>query len=174
MNQPYSLSVIDGSTDSVHYVDVALDPFMVAVNPRTNLVYVTHGFDLITVIDGSTDTVKATFSIGSEAREIAFDPNGRYLYVAARNTNSLAVVDARTNTLYVLDQQAGLVRARDASSDRTIAEVRLEGTPSALALDEEPSPATCVERLLCCQLELQDEHGRRDRKPAPILLTSKR
>ena len=49
----------------------------------------------------------------------------------------LAVLDARTNTLYVLDQQAGLVRARDASSDRTIAEVRLEGTPSALALDEE-------------------------------------
>ena len=94
-----TVAVIDGSTDSVHYIDVALDPFMVAVNPRTNLVYVTHGFDLITVIDGSTDTVKATFSIGSEAREIAFDPNGRYLYVAARNTNSLAVVDARTNTV---------------------------------------------------------------------------
>src|SRR5438309_3948977 len=94
-----TVAVIDGSTDSVHYVDVALDPFMVAVNPRTNLVYVTHGFDLITVIDGSTDTVKATFSIGSEAREIAFDANGKFLYVAARSTNQLAVVDARTNTV---------------------------------------------------------------------------
>jgi YVTN family beta-propeller protein len=94
-----TVAVIDGSTDGVHYVAVDLDPFMVAVNPRTNLVYVTHAFDLITVIDGSTDTVKTTFSIGSEAREIAFDPSGRYLYIAARNTNSLAVVDAITNTV---------------------------------------------------------------------------
>jgi hypothetical protein len=35
---------------------------------------VTHaGVDEITAIDGSTDTVEATFSIGSEAREIVFD-----------------------------------------------------------------------------------------------------
>src|SRR5438067_449722 len=78
-----TVAVIDGVTDSVHYIAVDLDPFMVAVNPRTNLVYVTHGSDLITVIDGSTDTVKTTFSIGSEAREIAFDPTGKYLYIAA-------------------------------------------------------------------------------------------
>src|SRR5439155_765692 len=67
-----AVAVIDGSTDTVlGYIDVDLNPFMVAVDSRTNLVYVTHGGqDKITVIDGSTDTVKATFSIGSEAREI--------------------------------------------------------------------------------------------------------
>jgi len=96
----HTVAVIDGSTDAVlRYVDVDLNPFIVAVNPRTNLVYVTHGEDKITVIDGSTDTVKTTFSIGSEARAIAFDSNGKFLYVAARNTNQLAVVDARTNTV---------------------------------------------------------------------------
>jgi DNA-binding beta-propeller fold protein YncE len=35
----HSVAVIDGSTDAVlDYVDVDLDPFIVAVNPRTNLV----------------------------------------------------------------------------------------------------------------------------------------
>src|SRR6185503_5459545 len=43
--------------------------------------------------------VEATFSIGSEARGIAFDPSGKFVYVAARNTNQLAVVDSRTNTV---------------------------------------------------------------------------
>src|SRR5439155_1632479 len=96
----HTVAVIDGSTNAVlRYVDVDLNPSMVAVNPRTNLVYVTHVGDKITVIDGSTDTVVATFSIGSEARAIAFDSNGRFLYVAARNTNQLAVVDARTNAV---------------------------------------------------------------------------
>jgi YVTN family beta-propeller protein len=96
----HAVAVIDGSTNAVlRYVDVDLNPSMVAVNPRTNLVYVTHVGDKITVIDGSTDTVVATFSIGSEARAIAFDSNGRFLYVAARNTNQLAVVDPRTNAV---------------------------------------------------------------------------
>jgi YVTN family beta-propeller protein len=97
----HRIAVIDGSTDAVvRYVDVDPDPFIVAVDPRTNRVYVTHGgVDMITVIDGSTDTVVATFSIGSEARGIAFDPNGRFVYVAARATNQLVVVNARTNAV---------------------------------------------------------------------------
>jgi YVTN family beta-propeller protein len=97
----HRVAVIDGSTNAVlKYVDVDFDPFIVAVNQRTDLVYVTHaGTDKITVIDGSTDTVRTTFTIGSEARAIAFDPNGKFLYVAARSTNSLAVVNARTNAV---------------------------------------------------------------------------
>jgi YVTN family beta-propeller protein len=95
----HSVAVIDGSTDTVlRYVDVDPDPFILAVDPRTSRVYVTHaGVDKITVIDGSTDTVTAAFSIGSEARGIAFHPNGRLVYVAARSTDRLAVVDAATN-----------------------------------------------------------------------------
>ncbi|HEY3061635.1 MAG TPA: YncE family protein [Chloroflexota bacterium] len=97
----HTVAVIDGSTDAVvRYVDVAPDPFIVAVDQHTNLVYVTHaGQDKITVIDGLTDTVKATFSIGSEARGIDFDQSGKFLYVAARSTNQLAVVDATTNAV---------------------------------------------------------------------------
>jgi len=46
---------------------------------------VTHaGQDKITVIDGLTDTVKATFSIGSEARGIDFDQTAKLLYVVVQ------------------------------------------------------------------------------------------
>jgi YVTN family beta-propeller protein len=97
----HRVAVIDGATDAVlKYVDVAPDPFIVAVDQRANRVFVTHGgVDKITVIDGSTDTVWATFSIGSEARGIAFDPDRKFVYIAARNTNQLVVVDARTNAV---------------------------------------------------------------------------
>jgi YVTN family beta-propeller protein len=43
--------------------------------------------------------VLTTFAIGSEARAIDFDSNGKFVYIAARNIDRLAVVDARTHTL---------------------------------------------------------------------------
>jgi len=50
------------------------------------------------------------------------------------------------------------------------------GAPSqlALALDDEPVPAACVECLLGCQSDIQDEHGFTivDRRPENIMISS--
>src|SRR5256886_174798 len=154
----HDVSVIHGSTNTVvNTVTVDLDPFIVAVNPRTNLVYVTHAGDKITVIDGATDTVKATFSIGSEARAIAFDSNGKFVYVAARNINQLAVVDASNNTvvqyipvgrrphgvvfnsangrIYVTNRNDGTVSVIDSSTRSVVATVPVGGFPRFLDLN---------------------------------------
>jgi YVTN family beta-propeller protein len=67
--------------------------------------------DLITVIDGSTDSVKATFKIGSEARALAFHANGKLLYVAARKRTIQVgsrphgvVYDPDTDRVYVTNR----------------------------------------------------------------------
>ena len=91
-----SLAVINGSTNSVTTtIPVDQAPFAVAVNPTTNMIYVTNNFGAVggqnnddgtvSVINGSTNALAATFHVGANPSGVAIDPATNYLYVTIYN-----------------------------------------------------------------------------------------
>jgi YVTN family beta-propeller protein len=65
-----------------------VDPFGVAVDPVTNTVFVANSDDgTVSVIDGATNTVAATVSVGGFLPWISLDPVSHALYVAAVRDN---------------------------------------------------------------------------------------
>lgn len=125
-----TVSVIDGSTNTVVATIPVTSPDGVGVNPVTNRIYVDNGSypnQMVSVIDGSTNTVAATIPVPGRfliaSRGIAvnsvtnliyvpsFDPGGAIVRIdGATNTYSLigvapnplsAAVDPVTNRIYV-------------------------------------------------------------------------
>ena len=75
------------------------DPKDVAVNPKTNLVYVAN-FDNVAVIDGATNRVIHTIPIGNvNGWSIEVNPASNKAYVAGYLSNSVHVIDTNTNTV---------------------------------------------------------------------------
>ena len=76
------------------------NPYGVAVNPSTNTVYVANDVDSsVSVINGSTNTVTATVSVGNSPIAVAVNPSTNTVYVANANSNSVSVINASTNTV---------------------------------------------------------------------------
>jgi YVTN family beta-propeller protein len=74
-------------------------PFGVAVNPTTNLVYVTGaGDNSVSVINGVTNTVTASIAVGSP-RGIAVNPTTNLIYVVNESANSVSVINGATNAV---------------------------------------------------------------------------
>jgi len=72
----------------------------IAVNPNTNLVYVTNPSSAtVSVFDGSTDSLLTVFKIGSVPYGIAINPITNSIYVAREFANMLSVVNGTTNTI---------------------------------------------------------------------------
>jgi YVTN family beta-propeller protein len=88
-----------GSAYAEATVPVGKHPKDVAVNPKTNLVYVAN-FDNVAVIDGATNTVTHTIPIGgANGWAIKVNPNSSKVYVAGYLSNSVHVIDANSNTV---------------------------------------------------------------------------
>jgi len=72
----------------------------VAVNPNTNLIYVTiPGSHVLSVIDGASNTVVATVALGTGPTGVAVNPNTNRIYVANSNSDNVSVIDAASNTV---------------------------------------------------------------------------
>jgi YVTN family beta-propeller protein len=93
--------------DTVH---VGGAPIGVAVNPDTNMVYVTStisrvtdngstAMDGLTVINGSTNRIVATLPIGTFTGPIAVDPSTDRLFEIGGDPGSIYVIDASTSEL---------------------------------------------------------------------------
>jgi len=94
-----TVHVIDGSTNSVvHTIQVLSTPFYLAVNPNTNLIYVTSepGYRL-TVINGSTNTIVNTIHLNFPMG-VAINPTTNKIYVMS---DGLTVIDGSTNNSVV-------------------------------------------------------------------------
>jgi len=100
--QDYTVSVIDGSNDSViATVPSGYESFSIAVNPITNLIYVTNflGND-VTVIDGVTHATKAV-PVGSYPVGIAIDTAANKIYLTNDfQTGAVTVIDGATNATH--------------------------------------------------------------------------
>ena len=86
-------------------IGAVFDPYGVAVNPTTNLIYVTNfGGNSVSVIDGATNAVTATIGVGSSPYEVAVNPITNLIYVTTQLNSdqpgySVSVIDGATNTV---------------------------------------------------------------------------
>src|SRR6266568_2052358 len=77
-------------------VPVGHIPLFVAVNPRTNVIYVTNQEeDTVSVISGMTNRVTATIPVGRDPAGIAVDPRTDKIYVTSITTSRVAVISGR-------------------------------------------------------------------------------
>lgn len=90
--------VIDAYTSDT--IKVGSDPKDIAVNPVTNMVYVTN-FDNVAVIDGATNNIVTHIPIGNNANgwAIEMNPDTNRAYVVANLANSVVVIDTSENTV---------------------------------------------------------------------------
>ena len=122
-----------GSTDTVKVIDAATFQVIdsievgdgaaaVAVNPVTNRVYVTHQSDqgIVSVIDGSTNTVITTVFMGF------------YTYPQGIG------VDAVRNLVYVSHSGVGVTRIIDGATNLEVGQIFMGGTST----DAQPNPVT--------------------------------
>ena len=77
-----TISEIDGSDNSViDTINLGLRLNDVAVNPQTNLIYVSHvGLARITVIDGSHNSVDESVGVGTDPFNIDVNPKTNMVY----------------------------------------------------------------------------------------------
>jgi len=93
-----TVSVIDGATDTVIKTISVTEPGKSAVNPNTNKIYIISDNDVV-IIDGSTDTeIAKIFFVGIAPNSVAIDLDTNKIYVSARISNHVAVIDGNTNT----------------------------------------------------------------------------
>ena len=100
-----TVSVISTATNTIiATVPVGINPFLVAVSPNGNTVYVSNNSytspsnGSISVISTATNTVIATIALGSnDPAGLAVTPDGSKLYVT--NTGNVSVISTATNTV---------------------------------------------------------------------------
>jgi YVTN family beta-propeller protein len=64
------------------------------------------GSGSVSVIAGSKEAVIATVSGVADPVQLVYNPSNQYIYVAGHNSNSVSVIDTRTNNL--IDTITGL------------------------------------------------------------------
>ena len=96
---PGKVFVIDGNNQNVvSSIAVGMNPRNIAVNPVTNMIYVTNeNSKSVSVIDGQTNSVVKTISVRSQPAGLGLDTVSNKIYVANLNDNSISVIDGVTN-----------------------------------------------------------------------------
>ena len=90
--------VVDGSNHQIIATLEVADPCGVAVNPETNIVYVTSETkDVVHVIDGADNTEIAQIPVEKSPRGVAVDTKTNMVYVTNQLSDSLSVIDGATN-----------------------------------------------------------------------------
>lgn len=81
-------------------VQVGTEPVGVGANPTTNRIYVADRADnLVSVIDGTSNTVTATVNVGNKPQSLGVNPVTNRVYVANYGDNTVSVIDGNTNTV---------------------------------------------------------------------------
>ena len=155
-----SVSVIDGSTDTeVAITSVAPRPIELTINEVTNKIYVINFIGVISVIDGSTDTV-GILPVGNHPGGIAINEVTNKIYVANQFDNSISIIDGSTNIIidpntmpvgngpedmdvnevtnkiYVANQFDDTVSVIDGSTDTVINTISVGNRPGELTINE--------------------------------------
>lgn len=160
-----SIKVIDGATDTVTTIadPHGINPVALAVNPKTNKVYVANaGSNNITIIDGATN-LTTTVSADVYPAAVAINPVTNKIYIvncivcasggstpgsvtvldgATNSTATVAVgiepiavvVNPVTNKIYVVDEQGNAVTVIDGATNAT-ASIPVGKTPHGIAVN---------------------------------------
>ncbi len=154
---------LDGASNSVvTSVTVGSVPVQVAVNPTTNMIYVTNRGDFtVSVIDGATNSVSATIPVGGDPQGVTVDAMTNTVYVANEGSDSVSVINGATNTvmstiavgrfpwgvgvdptrnkIYVANSTgntAGTVSEINGSTNAVIATIGVGAGPQSVAVDQ--------------------------------------
>ena len=153
-----SVPIAQAAHASTKTISVGNSPDAVAVDPSQNLIYVANGGDnTVSVINGSTNTIKKTVPVGDDPDAIAVNPSTETVYVADlfddnvtvinESTNSVVksfsvgdspdalALDAAKNTLYVTDQEDNNVSIVNELTNKVIENVSVGDGPDGLAVD---------------------------------------
>jgi YVTN family beta-propeller protein len=150
----------DLNNNNTSHSGLAVDtyPIGVAVNPVSRSVYVTNEFsNTISVIDGTTDSIKGTISTGSFPYGIAVNPFNDRVYAANRGSNTVSVVDGSTDTklpdvqvgsspvgiavnpssnwIYVTNINSNTVSVIDGISNKISATIKVGNAPYGIAVN---------------------------------------
>src|SRR4051794_2181590 len=80
-------------------IKVGQTPVAIAINPKTNKIYVVNQLDrTLTIIDGATNTT-STINVGNNPQGVAVNPVTNKIYVASVNDGVLSVIDGATNAV---------------------------------------------------------------------------
>jgi YVTN family beta-propeller protein len=105
-----SISAFSGNASAIYEeknTQIAQQPIHVpggpkdaAVNPTNNMIYVTnYGSDRVSIIDGTTNTILGTMSIGDGPTSVAVNPTNNMIYVTNGNDGTVSVIDGTTRRL---------------------------------------------------------------------------
>jgi len=141
-------NTIDQITAAGHAVDVV-------VNPSTDLVYALSSNGVVSIIDGATDSVGSTITLGQSAYAIGINTITSRLYVGT--VTGLFVVDGRsrrivaslpgvfadpdiavneaTNRVYASSIDEGRVNVIDGFATKLVAKIGVGSRPAGLAVD---------------------------------------
>lgn len=88
------MAVIDASTASQVATVPVLSPSAIAVNPATNRIYVANNSaGKLIVVNGATNAITATVTVGSRPTDVAVNPVTRMVYVANQESSTVSVID---------------------------------------------------------------------------------
>ena len=78
---------------------VPIDGGALAVNPRTNRIYIITGIGTVAVISGQTNTVTTTIENRDGPEQIAANPQTGFVYATDTDVDTVAIFNEKTNTL---------------------------------------------------------------------------
>jgi YVTN family beta-propeller protein len=108
--QDSTVSVIHGSNDQRQECSVCLTvvatipvgrlPVGVAVNPTSNLIYVTNNLDnTVSVINGKDNTVGTPITVGNHPYGVAINSRTNRIYITNSNDGTVSVINGTTNSV---------------------------------------------------------------------------
>jgi YVTN family beta-propeller protein len=103
-SSPGSVTVINGATRTTTKIALSatLSPTAIAVSPQTNMVYVagySASAGYVTVINGATNAIAATLTVGQHPTSLALDTAANKIYVGDSNAGTVTAIDGTTNTV---------------------------------------------------------------------------
>ena len=167
-----SVIVINGTSNSLaSTIHVGTGPVGVSVNPNTNMIYVANsgfGFNThpyqpgtVSVIDGLTNSVISTISVGNDPQGIAVNPNTNKIYVANQHDSTVSVINGSTNTIvstipvgssptyvaanpntnmiYVANTGSNSLSVIDGSTDNVISTIQVGSKPVGIGVNPNTS-----------------------------------
>ena len=98
----YTLLLSNDTVFSGNYIknENGFFPSAISFDSNNGYLYVTNsGSNNVSVINGSTNTVVGTISVGTGPYGISFDSNNGYLYVTNSGSNNVSVINGSSNTV---------------------------------------------------------------------------
>ena len=160
-----NVSVIEGESNTViGTVAVGTYPYGVAVNERTNRIYVANGNinnSNVSIIEGESNTVVGTIIVGNGPHGVAVNEKTNRIYVAnsGSSSNNVSVIDGESNTvigtvavgisprgvavneetnrIYVSNYNSSNVSVIDGGTNTVIGTVAMGISPQGVAVNEE-------------------------------------